>query len=197
MSENLTFSAPPDLPACLLDPRILAITSRLMVWDVPSERRELRLVLPSGDSMSLEVPWPRLLIAAVLSFGEGPKLYAIALKRQGRVQAKTPVFHAPLMNIDRSGMLDKVAALPGAIDPRCISEWEQALLSFSFSRVGHDHTIRPADMAPRAEINSYHHSRCWREIARNNLQRFPGQRLVARRQTVVQWLDELQALLRT
>lgn len=194
MNQNVICCAPPVLPACLLDPRILAVTSRLMVWDVPPVRRELRLALPSGDSMSLDVPWPRLLLAAVLSPGAvEPELHVAALKRQGRVQVGTPLFHAPLMNIDRTGMLDKPVGLPGFIDPRCIAEWEQALLSFSFSRVGHEQTIRPADMAARAPINSYHHGRCWREIARSNLKRFPGHSLVSRRQTVGQWLDDLQA----
>jgi PRTRC genetic system protein B len=193
MDETTMPAATPHLPACLLDPRVLAITPRLMVWDVPADRRALRLVLSSGEVMALDVPWPRLLLSAALPASGVPELHVVALKRQGRAQEQTPVFHAPLMNLDREGkLLGGEHGLPTTIDPRRIDEWEHTLLEFSFTLVGHDLTLRPADMAARAQINSYHHCRCWREIARAGLSRFPGRSLVPRRQTVEQWITSLQ-----
>lgn len=187
-------SSAPYLPACLLDRRILTLTPRLMVWEVAADRRDLRLVLPSGDVMTLDVPWPRLLLAAILPIAGEPELHVVALKRQGRVQLGTPIYHAPLMNIDREGkLLDEQSGFPRGIDPRRVCDWEQPLLAFSFCRVGHEQTLRPTDMEARAQINSYHHGRCWREIARSNLSRFPARSLVTRRQTLEQWLADLQA----
>lgn len=194
-NEIKILAATSGLPACLLNPRVLAVTTRLLVWEVPAERRVLRQTLPSGDISELYVPWPRLLMAMVLPLSGPPELHVVALRRQGRVQEQSPLYHAPLMNINLIGRLyDSGLALPHCIDPRRIEEFDRLLLDFPFTLVGHERTLRPEGMAAQARVNSYHHSRCWREISRAGLARFPGRSLVARRQTVGQWISALQSL---
>ena len=186
----------PSAPSVvMLNPRVLAITARLIVWDLPAGVRPLNIALPGGDPSSLLVPWPRMLLGALVSQNGQKLLHAVAIKRQGRPREDSPLFHAPLMNTDSVGRIHLASDtdLP-EVEPSQIDIWDKALLGYQFSVVGHDRTIRPDGMVATAAVNSYHHARCWRQIARSEVDRFPGQALVPRRQTVSGWLEQLGSL---
>lgn len=181
------------LPACLLDRRILALTPGLLLWQMPAASHSLHIASVKGETVTLLAPWPSLLLCLVASPAGRPEMHLAAIRRQGRPSERTPLYHAPLMNIDEQGLfLGDLASPSNNIDPRQLQHWEEALLGFSFSVVGHDKTLRPADMAAGASINGYHHARAWRELSRSKVDRFPGQLLVSRKQTLGQWLVELE-----
>lgn len=179
----------------LLNPRVLAITARLIVWDLPAAVRPLKIVLPGGDPSSFLVPWPRLLLSAVVCQNGQKQLHAVAIRRKARPREDSPLFHAPLMNTDSEGRIQLASDtdLP-EVEPCQIEIWDDVLLGYQFSVVGHERTVRPDGMVATAAVNSYHHARCWRQIARSELDRFPGQALVPRRQTVAGWLEQLESL---
>lgn len=185
----------PSAPeVALLSPRVLAISSRLLVWDLPAAVRPINHSIQGRAPSSMYVPWPRLLLCALVTENGTKELHIVALKRQARPLDVTPLFHAPLMNTSAAGQLDLPTdmALP-LIDPRDIELWENVLMQYTFSVVGHERTVRPDGLEANAAVNTYHHARCWRQIGRSELDRFPGQVLVSRRQTVAGWLEQLRS----
>lgn len=173
------------LPAVLLDPRIIAINERLLVIDLESESR----LIPNGETIQ-RVQLPRLLLAAMATDAGGHQLHAVAVRRKGRLSAESPLFHAPLMGVTADGRaLTDGVGLPVSIDPREVDEWVQVFRSLAAGAVAHERTLRASGMAAGASINTYHHTRFWRELARDRADRFPSRALVSRRQVLGEWLE--------
>jgi len=180
-----------SLPACLLSQKVLALTPSLLLWHLPAASHCLHVASVTGDTVTIPAPWPSLLLCVTVGRSGKLELHLAAIRRQGRPAGHTPLYHAPFMNIDDNGLfLGELNSAPAHLDPRSLEQWEDTLYGFRFSVVGHEKTLRPADMSPGATINGYHHARAWREISRSGVDRFPGQMLVPRKQTLQQWLIE-------
>lgn len=179
------------LPVCLFDSRILALTEEVMVWHFPGDRRLYHLCQPGGEPVSLMTPWPSLLLAVVQQPKVSYELHAVALRRRGRPLASTPLHHAPLLDIDRDGRLAGGDGGISRLDPRDLSQWEARLVDHVYRRTLHERSLKPPELVPGAAVNTYHHTRFWRSLARDEATRFPGPALVPRRQTLEQWLTGL------
>ncbi|NLC20629.1 MAG: hypothetical protein GX771_01800 [Halomonadaceae bacterium] len=181
------------LPACLLPPGIVVLTERLMVIDVSPHRRQLSLTNGAGSEIILNAPVPRLLVAGALNDQLSAELHVVGIRRRGQLTEDTPLFHAPLMGIDQNGLMTaRGAGLPSRISPNDHECWVSSLFSARSVTVGHERTVRPANMTARATVNTYHHIRFWREIAREHAPRFPGSALVDKRQRLIDWISELE-----
>lgn len=181
-----------SLPLCLLDPRILALSTDIVVWELPAEVRAIKLGVAGSDPCEVAAPWPRLLLSAIRMPNGQIELRAVAVKRKGRVLPDTPTFHAPLMNIDPDGVL-AVHVPNGRIDPRSIEEYETAILTNVYSATYHGSTMRLPGVIVRDSVSSYQNMREWRALAREGLNRFPGSMLTPRKQTVTEWLQEVES----
>src|SRR5690606_30907789 len=121
-----------SLPVCLLDPRILALSTDIVVGELPAEIRAIKLGVAGSEPCEVTAPWPRLLLAAIRMQNGQIELRAVAVRRKGRVLPDTPTFHAPLMNTDPDGVL-AVNVPNGRIDPRLLKEYETAILTHVYS----------------------------------------------------------------
>lgn len=176
------------LSLCLIDKRICALTTNQMVWECEPAVRDISIQLSSGELITAPVPWPRLVICATA----GRSLRVMAVRKRGEIEGNTKLYHAPLMNIDRDGVLDvNPSTLPSRIDPKSLAEWEALIFGYLFANVGHEQTLIPVGMRRGAKINTYYHTRFWRWMINNSVSAFPGESLSDRKLTLQQWIEIL------
>jgi hypothetical protein len=98
------------------------------------------------------------------------------------------------MGVDEDGLLTAGAAeRPSRLSPAEYQHWVDLLFAAKAVTVGHARTVRPSSMTAGASVNTYHHTRFWREITREQALRFPGTALVSKRQRFSQWISALEA----
>lgn len=88
----------------------------------------------------LYVEWPPLLFRVNKIDN---KLYVFALSSNKRPDDNTRLYHAPLMNIDESGLLCQgTAHIPHDISFSSLNDCEDALIESQFTHVNHDLTLK-------------------------------------------------------
>jgi len=127
------------------------------------------LYLRQGErTLSLMVPWPPLLLAA-----RERTLYVVALRGGRRPTARTPLYHAPLMNVHATGQVcTGNADLPAETTLATLAAWQAVLTDTWFTHVNHPNTLRLPDSTGMA-VDTRRYLRFWRDLAKRRAERFP------------------------
>lgn len=164
----------------VLPPHVLAMGAVRIAWYVPGRVRAMHFNIKSR-TFSLQVPWPTL----VFLVSEG-QLSLAALAEVSRPEAHTPLFHAPLMNLNEATRLcTGNAIVPRGSGLADCAGYEQAVYDTNFSHVNHPHTLRGAKA-----ISNEAHVRFWRGLARTKAKAFPTDALVPLKRTLSAWLTD-------
>jgi PRTRC genetic system protein B len=162
----------------VLPPQILAVGSQRIAWYVPGCVRAMYFNVNS-TLFSLRVPWPTLIFRAV----DG-HLALTALSQSERPTADTPLFHAPLMNLNEATFLciGNAEVPRGSSVADCVG-YEKAVYETNFSHVNHDRTLKGAKT-----VTDEAHVHFWRTLQDKKAKRFPTYALVPLNKTLGQWL---------
>jgi PRTRC genetic system protein B len=169
--------------AALLPSVVLAHGADFLAWWRPARVGPMGFLL-QGQRFGLRVPWPALVFVA-----REPRLWCAALADDARPEPETPLFHAPLMNVDAKG---EVCLGTADVPPDCAIEsraaWEAVVCDTHFAHVNHRHTLQ----VPGArEIGTEAHFAFWQ--SQHERARFPTAALVPRQVTLQRWLEEVLA----
>jgi PRTRC genetic system protein B len=144
-----------------------------LVWYVPGKVRRMFFAATGGQTLTLEAPWPTLLFAA-----REQTLRLAAIKGRGRPTPRTPLYHAPLMNLYADGRVCLGSAtVPMASGFETMVDFEAAIFDTRFS-----HGNFRGNLAYRqgegGATKDQDHIRFWRDLAKDKASRFPNQVLV-------------------
>ncbi len=175
---------------------IIAMSANAIVWSIPTATIQIPFAIAGGPLRQVEAPMPHLIGGVVRTPSNGIEMHVVAVKRRGKPVDSTPIFHAPIMNVDHDGRLDLPQDQPHpGTSISSVSAWSDLMNSLPKIAVKHPRTIRLTDLKPGAEVSSYHHFRFWRELAASKSQSFPNWSLVERKQTFGSWVHELESRL--
>jgi PRTRC genetic system protein B len=151
---------------------VLAQGDEALVWYVPGRVRPMLFTGTKGDTVRLEVPWPTLVFSA-----RDRGISLTAIKTRGRPTLRTPVYHAPLMNLySDGGVCLGSATVPGMAGPESVPDYEAAIYDSRFSHGNFRGNLRIDGKT--GEASDLDHLRFWRGLARAKATRFPAQALV-------------------
>lgn len=123
-----------------INPQCIAQTSTHFCFYQPAfvERMWFRIKKP----VALKVTYPALLY---VSHKDKRKLNVVALDSDKRPTLDSPVYHAPLMNIDsRSSLCIGNATMPDVRNEKSIAEIVKCLISSNFTHVNQQNTLSEA-----------------------------------------------------
>lgn len=165
--------------ARLLPPDLLALGEDFVAWWRPARRAPIWFA-GQGRQHGFRVPWPPLAFVAARG-----ALWCAALAKSARPDAGTPLFHAPLMNVDARGQvcLGSAEAPPGC-SPEHRRAWEATVRETNFSHVNHDRTLAPGDGGP---VGTEAHFAFWQNL--DGQARFPAAALAPMHRTLQAWLE--------
>ena len=113
---------------------VFYMTQSWIGWEVPARFTLLRI-----KKQEVMVPLPRLLL-----FSNGEDLRVCAVRHRAKLEASTPVYHAPLLNVYDGGTI----CWGSVKKPRSASihdldrkAWEVALIESVGTHVNHSHTL--------------------------------------------------------
>jgi hypothetical protein len=178
----------------LIDDSIIAASGKALVWRMAPGPATLRFSVGIGRPIDVNANLPQLIGAAIKRNNGVKEVYLVAVRRRGKPDLSTPLFHAPLMNIDSRSQLtlEEQSEFPEA-SLASVLEWHKAIHQMTMTSVGHERTIRIRDLKPGAAVSSYNHLRFWRGLSRECAS-FPSWSLVERKETFGQWLNFLSEL---
>lgn len=162
----------------LLPPHVLAIGAAKIAWYVPGRVRPMHFNL-TQRRFSLRVPWPTLAFRVVER-----QVWLAALAHAERPTESTPLYHAPVMNVNAATHVCTGSAIlpPGSGLGDC-EAYERAIYETNFSHVNHRRTLADA-----AEVSDNDHVRFWRQVAKSKATTFPADALAPLDTTVGAWL---------
>lgn len=141
----------------ILPQNVLVSDRRVLAWYTKSQIKPMWFDM-HGIKRGLTVEWPSLLW---LANGEKRSLAVYGLGSNKRPDARTKVYHAPLMNIGSHGTLcEGTARLPRTIEIETIGKIESCVFDSFFTHVNHKKTIKGCE-------SSEAHFRFWRERDRS------------------------------
>ncbi len=162
---------------------VLAHGEEFLVWWRPAQVGPMWFLL-QGRRFGFRVPWPALLFVA-----RAQRLWCAALADDARPEPETPLFHAPLMNVDANG---HVCLGTADVPPDCAIEshaaWEAVVCATNFAHINHRHTLQ---IDGATDIGTEAHFAFWQAL--HAQARFPATVLVPLRRTVQGWLEEVLA----
>lgn len=162
----------------LLPLHVLAIGAAKIAWYVPGRNRPMHFNI-NQRRFSLRVPWPTLVFRVV----EG-QVWLAALAHAERPNEGTPLYHAPVMNVNAAThVCTGSAVLPPGSDLGNCEAYERAIYETNFSHVNHRRTLSGGD-----DVSDTDHVRFWRQLARRKATIFPADALVPLDTTVGEWL---------
>lgn len=163
---------------------VLAQSPAALAWYRPPAVRRLWFKGASDKPVAIDAPWPGMVFRA----NKQGKLHVAALKTRSRPCANTPLFHAPLMNIYRSGLLCNGSATPpthAGIDT--IAAWEAMIDDSFFTHVNHDQTLT---LAGSERVDTAAHLRFWRALGKHKTAKtFPAKSLRPMKLSLKNWLE--------
>lgn len=163
----------------VLPPQILAMGSQRIAWYVPGCARAMYFNVNS-TLFSLQVPWPTLVFRVI----DG-HLSLAAILQSERPTADTPLFHAPLMNLNEvTALCTGNADVPHGCSVCDCAGYEKAVFETNFSHVNHGRTLKVAAKTVTNEA----HVHFWRALQEKKAKRFPAEALVPLNKTLGQWL---------
>ena len=160
---------------------VLARGADFLVWWRPARVGPMGFLL-HGQRFGVRVPWPPLLFVA-----REQRLWCAALAEDARPEPETPLFHAPLMNVDTKG---EVCLGTAEVPPDCAIEshaaWEAVVCDTNFAHVNHRQTLQ----VPGArEVGTEAHFAFWQTL--HERAHFPTDALVPLRSTGQRWVEEV------
>ncbi len=172
----------------LLPPQVLMQEHGCLLWEVPGRVRPMYFFL-RGRRESMQAPWPRLLLLA-----EGRSLRAATVVTEGRPDASTPLYHAPLMNFNEEGRMCNGSTTPPAQTAMdTLGEWESVLFDTAFSHISHSDTLQPdalPESARGVSDGNLAHLAFWRWLSRSGQTAFPREALVPMGCTLGEWIAD-------
>ena len=140
-----------------LTPNTLVHSEQRLVWHSKAVKAPMWFQL-QGKTRGFEVWWPNLLWD-VDRVQRRLNVYALGSGRRPTLSSK--VYHAPLMNIDRCGLLCEGSAhLPRQLDLSNIKKIEACIFESAFTHTNHDHTLRGG-------ASNSQHVKFWREMSKS------------------------------
>ncbi|MCB1810534.1 MAG: PRTRC system protein B [Candidatus Competibacteraceae bacterium] len=162
-----------------LPPELLAQGEDYRVWWTPGKVRPMWF-LCQDKRLGLRVPWPTLLWLA-----HKKTLWCAALAKNARPSPASPLYHAPLMNIDAQGQVCiGTAAIPSEHSAESQAVWEAILFESNFSHANHQETLKRKSVVSTEQQLSFWQSQAGKK-------RFPVPVLNPMETTVQDWLDEV------
>ena len=172
LCDILRDSEPTDRESpALIDRRIVASSSRSLVWLMPAAVRPMWF--KQGDrNFSLAVPWPHLLIGV----SESGNMSVVAIKST-QIKESTPIYHAPLMNCYNSNSVCTGSAVKPqkSLSLSSINEWEAILTDTFFTHTNHGDTLNVGGKNPTVVTGG--HLAFWRKLEKTGARRFPNKNL--------------------
>lgn len=160
LADQLGEVGPGAEPAILPD-SVFIHTTRLFGWTTPTRKHPMWFNV-GGKRRGCNVVWPNMLW---LADTKQRLLRVFAIGKGGRPGYESPVYHAPLMNIDSWGRLCEGSAhLPRKMTVEKLAEIEACVFDSYFTHVNHEKTLRCA-------TDNRGHIRFWRtkERTRENV----------------------------
>lgn len=171
----------PEEEFSVLPPQVLAVGPQRIAWYVPGCVRAMYFNVNS-TLFSLRVPWPTLVLRAI----DG-HLSLAAIVQSDRPSADTPLFHAPLMNVNEATvMCTGNAPVPRGCSVTDCDGYEKAVYETNFSHVNHNRTLK---VAKSKTVTNEVHVRFWRALQDKKAKRCPADALVPLNKTLDQWLS--------
>jgi PRTRC genetic system protein B len=168
-----------------IDPCILAFNDTQLCWYVSPARRPMTFRLGEKE-ISMTVPWPGLVFHATTREG----LRVAACTGTTRPVLETPLYHAPLMNIDDDGDLCfgnyPVPAQVNHMKRHC---WEDAIFNTRFTHTNQDQTLHEDYASEDGVVSNTDHFNFWRNLEKTNAPSFPEPALNPMHLTVKDWID--------
>lgn len=149
----------------LLPAHVLACGDECIVWYRAAQPHTVwvRAAEPLGERRGI-APLPALVFAAYRN-----ELYVHALKCRARPDAKTPLYHAPMLNVWESGQVcTGNVCLPTRHSVDAIAQWELAFWNSTFTHTNHTRVVRHEGGALAL----------WRDLLDGRHTRFPTRVLV-------------------
>lgn len=179
------------VPIQMVDESIIGVSPRAIVFDIPPSQREMVFCIAGGEPQSLTVPYPHLVGAGIVNAKNEIELHLVGLRRRGKPLLDTPVFHAPLMNVDAAGRITIDQSISDiGVSVSSVPFWIEVLSNTKMTSVAHERTVRIKDLKPGASVSTYNHLRFWQSLARKG-GRFPNWSLVDRREKFGEWIAGL------
>lgn len=152
----------------LLPSNVVSISETHIAWTTSAQVRPMLFKMKLMPLKKINVPWPRLLMVANCK----GKLAVAALKNGGRVNTKTRLYHAPLMNVyDNGNVCTGSAALPDECGVNQINAWESVMFDSAFSHVNNPSTLSLDNVDSKALY------RFWFSLFKNGIGKFPNENL--------------------
>lgn len=175
--EELARSLGKQLENCLLPERVLSISMSQMAWWIPAGRRRIwfRPEERIKDAARLKKLNGKFVQHPALLFIAGRGLTVLALDKDERPAAGSPVYRAPYFNLSPQGLMCAGSAkLPNTLGVSVLDQFEKGFFNsaFSHSNWGHLLTRHPNG-----------HAGLWEEMATRK-SRFPIRYLVKTEVTV-------------
>jgi PRTRC genetic system protein B len=176
----------------ILPETVLAVGADRVLWFIPGKVRTM-IVRATGKVRRLNVPWPTLVVDA-----SRDELRVAAIPTALRPTPGTPLFHAPIANVDHNGMVCVGSAeLPVGFSAVDIPGWESVIMDTAFSHTNQEHTLRlPAldgSCPANAPVDDGAHFGFWSGLHKSGAAVFPVEALVPMDTTLSEWIDGVTA----
>lgn len=162
---------------------VFYMTQSWIGWEVPARPALLRI-----KRSEIMVPMPRLLM-----FSNGADFRVCAVRHRAKLEPKTPVFHAPLLNVYSDGRVcwgsvqtPKTSSVH-QIDQKA---WESALFDSIGTHINHPHTLTLTGDG-RDEVNTAQYEHFMVKLTREK--QFPNKNLAAMNMTLGEFTKTLKS----
>lgn len=168
------------LPEC-----VLGQEEKSLCWYTRPAVRNMTFRTTQGENHTLLVPWPGLIFFA----NARESLNVAAFLGNTRPTLETPLYHAPLMNIDGEGdMCFGNIPVPtnASIEKRYV--WENALFDTRFTHTNHAETLHEK-YSVDGEVDNGILYRFWCDLAKSKTSVFPASALNPFGSDLKKWME--------
>jgi len=163
-----------------LPPQVVCANASSLVWFVKGQVRPMYFRL-NVRTQRVNVPWPSLIYKVVQG-----ELFVAAVCSQQRPTPNTPVYHAPVMNVDEVGAVCVgSAACPSGWLVSDMTGWENVMFASNFTHTNHDMTLR---LKGKDSVSDKDHVGFYKQLHREQASRFPHRALMPMGVTLEQWI---------
>lgn len=163
-------------------PQVLAVSRERMAWYVPGRVRPMHF-RESERTKTLRVPWPTLVF-----YVDDGTLSVCAVAQTSRPTNDTPLYHAPLMNVNaQTRVCVGSARMPDSATLEDMPAYEAAMYDTRFTHVNHQASLKLSDVA---DVDSIAHWAFWQRLARQKATQLPPEVLNPLHMTLSQWWSE-------
>lgn len=117
-----------SVPGGWVDPSVIYSGAAIFAWYRPALRRTMLWVGSNNKTVRLNVAWPALVFIAARN-----SLRVFAVKEDSRPVAETPLFFAPVGNVNEKGVMCFGSATQPSFGLEHIAEYEAAFYQSRFS----------------------------------------------------------------